>query len=207
MIKLRYIVFSILEAALTAICFPLLNLIFKYDANKCVLLLNLLIWTGIDLLIYFILSFVFRLFKRSIKQVYYIGVASGFIGVMLFCMSRAYSIEEYTFLSVFGFVASILSVVDLVVKNDQKNIEYIIKNKVNENYLNMIGELSLNDRKKLVLVIEKFIKVDYFKLNDASKLLGLSDRNTSKILKKGMDKKIIESEGNTNTKVFRIVRL
>ncbi len=204
MIKARYYLFSFLEASFTIVAF-ILSGYFNYVANDHVMLVNIAVWIGIDIAIYVLLSLLFYAFKKSIKQIYYFGVASGLFGIVICCLARAKSLYEYSFLSIFSFGATVLSLIDLIIQGDRKNIKYMICNKIPLYLYNKLQDLSMKDQENASSIIEFFYKTnDSFKLKDAASVIGLSEKQTTKLLKKMIDCGAVVTNGNTSTRSYSI---
>ena len=202
--KIRYYLFSIFEACLTVVAFILAGH-FNYVANDYVILVNIAIWSGIDLAIYVILSLLFFICRKKIKQIYYFGIASGFFGIVICCLARVKSLEDSSFLATFSFIATVLSLLDLILKGDQKNIKYMICNKITLSLYNKIQDLSITDQKYASTIIESFNKNnDGFKLKDAASVIGLSENQTNKLLKKMINCGAVVSDGNTVARNYSI---
>jgi Fic family protein len=93
----------------------------------------------------------------------------------------------------------------LILKGDQKNIKYMICNKIPLSLYTKIQDLSVTNQKYASIIIESFNKKnDGFKLKDASSVIGLSENQTNKLLKKMINCGAVVSEGNTVSRNYSI---
>ena len=174
-----------------------------YIANDHSILTNTIVWLIINLLAYISMIFIPYFRKKTVRYVDLLAFASGFFAIMLYCLSQAKSIEDYSYLSVLSYIAGILSVCELLLINQRKVENAFIQNNTNPEVLKRISDLPIDiqqDIKKLIVEYEK----DTFKLKNAASLLKKSEYRTRKIIKLAVERSIVIEKGNTSAKQYQI---
>ena len=124
---------------------------------------------------------------------------------MLYCLSQAKSIDEYSYLSVLSYIAGILSVFELLLRG-QRNVEKLFwQNNVNPKIKDRIINLPLDVQNDIYRLATEFEEGKDFKLTEAALVLKKSERRTRKIIKEAVAHSIIVEEGNTSARKYRIV--
>ena len=174
-----------------------------YIANDHSILTNTIVWLIINLLAYISMIFIPYFRKKTVRYVDLLAFASGFFAIMLYCLSQAKSIEDYSYLSVLSYIAGILSVCELLLINQRKVENAFIQNNTNPEVLKRISDLPIDiqqDIKKLIVEYDN----DTFKLKNAANLLKKSEYRTRKIIKLAVERSIVIEKGNTSAKQYQI---
>ena len=174
-----------------------------YIANDHSILTNTIVWLIINLLAYISMIFIPYFRKKTVRYVDLLAFASGFFAIMLYCLSQAKSIEDYSYLSVLSYIAGILSVCELLLINQRKVENAFIQNNTNPEVLKRISDLPIDIQQDIKKLIDEYDK-DTFKLKNAASLLKKSEYRTRKIIKLAVERSIVIEKGNTSAKQYQI---
>lgn len=178
-----------------------------YDANEHSILTSLLVWTIADIIAYLSIIFIPWFGKKKVKYLDGFAFSSGFLFIMIVCLARAKTFEEYTYLSAISYLSGFISLVEVVLLVNKKTEETFLKNKIDYRYMEKMNTLPIETIKNLsMLLAEERFYLD-FKLYEASNYLCLSERMTRKIIKCGVEVGILTETGNTTTKKYCLIRL
>jgi hypothetical protein len=141
--------------------------------------------------------------KKTVRYIDLWAFASGLFAIMLYCLSQAKSIEDYSYLSVLSYIAGILSVGELLLSNQRKVESAFIQNNTNPEVLKKISDLPIDIQQDIKKLIAEYDK-DTFKLKNAASLLKKSEYRTRKIIKLAVERSIVIEKGNTSAKQYQI---
>lgn len=176
-----------------------------YVANEHSILTNTFVWLFLAALSYFVIIFIPYFQKKAVRYIDLWAFASGLLSIMLYCLSQAKSIDEYSYLSVLSYIAGILSVFELLLRG-QRNVEKLFwQNNVNPKIKDRIINLPLDVQNDIYRLATEFEGGRDFKLTDAALVLKKSERRTRKVIKEAVTHSIIAEEGNTSARRYRIV--
>lgn len=176
-----------------------------YVANEHSILTNTFVWLFLAALSYFVIIFIPYFQKKAVRYIDLWAFASGLLSIMLYCLSQAKSIDEYSYLSVLSYIAGILSVFELLLRG-QRNVEKLFwQNNVNPKIKDRIINLPLDVQNDIYRLATEFEEGKDFKLTEAALVLKKSERRTRKIIKEAVAHSIIVEEGNTSARKYRIV--
>ena len=178
-----------------------------YDANNNPLLLSLIIWTISVTFAYLVFIFIPFFNKKKVKYLDGFAFASGFFGIMLYCLSTAKSFDEYTYLSAISYISGFISIIEIVVLSYRKTQEVFLEKEIDKIYIDKICDLSVEYQQSIVKLLKFFDINERFKLSDAAILLSFNENKTKKILKEAKKCGIINEEGNTNAKRYYILKI
>ncbi|MBO5109553.1 MAG: hypothetical protein J6D21_02445 [Clostridia bacterium] len=176
-----------------------------YVANEHSILTNTFVWLFLAALSYFVIIFIPYFQKKAVRYIDLWAFASGLLSIMLYCLSQAKSIDEYSYLSVLSYIAGILSVFELLLRG-QRNVEKLFwQSNVNPKIKDRIINLPLDVQNDIYRLATEFEEGKDFKLTEAALVLKKSERRTRKIVKEAVAHSIIVEEGNTSARKYRIV--
>lgn len=176
-----------------------------YVANEHSILTNTFVWLFLVALAYFVIIFIPYFQKKAVRYIDLWAFASGLLSIMLYCLSQAKSIDEYSYLSVLSYIAGILSVFELLIRG-QRNVEKLFwQSNVNPKIKDRIINLPLDVQNDIYRLATEFEGGKDFKLTDAALVLKKSERRTRKVIKEAVAHSIIAEEGNTSARKYRIV--
>ena len=176
-----------------------------YVANEHSILTNTFVWLFLAALSYFVIIFIPYFQKKAVRYIDLWAFASGLLSIMLYCLTQAKSIDEYSYLSVLSYIAGILSVFELLLRG-QRNVEKLFwQNNVNPKIKDRIINLPLDVQNDIYRLATEFEGGRDFKLTDAALVLKKSERRTRKVIKEAVTHSIIAEEGNTSARRYRIV--
>ena len=176
-----------------------------YVANEHSILTNTFVWLFLVALSYFVIIFIPYFQKKAVRYIDLWAFASGLLSIVLYCLSQAKSIDEYSYLSVLSYIAGILSVFELLLRG-QRNVEKLFwQSNVNPKIKDRIINLPLDVQNDIYRLATEFEEGKDFKLAEAALVLKKSERRTRKIIKEAVAHSIIVEEGNTSARKYRIV--
>lgn len=176
-----------------------------YVANEHSILTNTFVWLFLVALSYFVIIFIPYFQKKAVRYIDLWAFASGLLSIMLYCLSQAKSIDEYSYLSVLSYIAGILSVFELLLQG-QRNVEKLFwQSNVNPKIKGRIINLPLDVQNDIYRLATEFEGGRDFKLTDAALVLKKSEHRTRKVIKEAVAHSIIAEEGNTSARKYRIV--
>lgn len=124
-----YILSSIINIVFSIIAYIILGSF--YVANNNTILVNILVWTITILLSFSLFYFPYFLINKFFTKDKLFGpllngyaIAFGFIGILSVCLARSYSLNDYTYVEVMGFMAGIVGFIQIIFDSSKK-----IKNK------------------------------------------------------------------------------
>ena len=174
-----------------------------YIANEHSILTNTIVWLILNLLAYISMIFIPFFQKKTVRYIDLWAFASGLFAIMLYCLSQAKSIEDYSYLSVLSYIAGILSLGELLLSNQRKVESAFIQNNTNAEVLKKISDLPIDIQQDIKKLIAEYDK-DTFKLKNAANLLKKSEYRTRKIIKLVVERSIVIEKGNTSAKQYQI---
>ena len=195
----RELLLCISVGIITLILFILAGIF--YIANEHSILTNTIVWLTLNLLAYISMIFIPCFQKKAVRYVDLWAFASGLFAIMLYCLSQAKSIEDYSYLSVLSYIAGILSVCELLLSNQRKVENAFIQSSTNPEVLKRISDLPIDIQQDIKKLIAEYDK-DTFKLKNAAILLKKSEYRTRKIIKLAVERSIIIENGNTSAKQY-----
>ena len=176
-----------------------------YVANDHSILTNTFDWLFLVAIAYIAIIFIPFFQKKAVRYIDLWAFASGLLSIMLYCLSQAKSIDEYSYLSVLSYIAGILSVFELLIRG-QRNVEKLFwQSNVNPKIKNRMINLPLDIQNDIYRLATEFEGGKDFKLIDAALVLKKSERRTRKVIKEAVTHSIIVEEGNTSARKYRIV--
>lgn len=176
-----------------------------YVANEHSILTNTFVWLFLAALSYFVIIFIPYFQKKAVRYIDLWAFASGLLSIMLYCLSQAKSIDEYSYLSVLSYIAGILSVFELLLRG-QRNVEKLFwQSNVNPKIKDRIINLPLDVQNDIYRLATEFEEGKDFKLTEAALVMKKSERRTRRIIKEAVAHSIIVEEGITSARKYRIV--
>lgn len=176
-----------------------------YVANDHSILTNTFVWLFLVAIAYIAIIFIPFFQKKAVRYIDLWAFASGLLSIMLYCLSQAKSMDEYSYLSVLSYIAGILSVFELLLRG-QRNVEKLFwQSNVNPKIKDRIINLPLDVQNDIYRLATEFEEGKDFKLTEAALVLKKSERRTRKIVKEAVAHSIIVEEGNTSARKYRIV--
>jgi hypothetical protein len=199
----REVILCFLVAIITITLFALTGQF--YFANEHSLLTNTFVWLVLCFIAYMSVIFIPFFQKKQVRYIDLFAFASGLLAIMLYCLSQAKSIDEYTYLSVLSYIAGILSIFEMFFCNQRKIERVLLQNKTPPQFLNMISDLPIDIQQDIINLARTHTKGQHFKLIDATNTLNKSEYRTRKVLKIAIERSIIIEEGNTAAKKYQII--
>lgn len=177
-----------------------------YFANEHSILTNTIVWLVLNFIAYSSVIFFPFFQKKRVKYVDLWAFASGLLATMLYCLSRAKSIDEYSYLSVLSYISGILSIFELFLHSQRKVEKSLMQGKTEQKYIDLMSELPLDLQHDIIKLILTYEKMPFFKFSDAVNTLKKNEYRTRRIIKSAIACSIIAEEGNTSAKKYHIIR-
>ena len=176
-----------------------------YNANDNPLLFSLLIWTSADALAYCLLIFIPFFNKKKVKYIDGFAFASGFFGIMIYCLSKAKSFDEYTYLTAISYISGFLSIIEIIMHSNRKTQEIFMEKKIDKYYIEKISDLPFELKRGVIILLKNFDCNQRFKLSEASIILLTNENKTKKIIRAAIQCGVMNEEGNTQAKRYYII--
>lgn len=175
-----------------------------YIANEHSILTNTIVWLFLVSIAYVSVIFIPFFQKRTVRYIDLWAFAAGLFTIMIYCLSQAKSIDEYSYLSVLSYIAGIISVYELLLSNQRKVDKVLIQINTNPQILKLIGDLPIDVQQDIQKLINEYENKPFFKLTDATNILKKSEYKTRKIIKLAIERSIIEEQGNMSAKQYQV---
>ena len=124
-----YIITSIVTAVLSIISYIILGSF--YIANNHTILVNIIVWSLTILIAYCLYYFPYFFIMRYATKTKEYGpllngyaIASGFLAILLLCLANSYTLGDYSYVEIMGFMAGIVVIPQIAI-----SVAGYIKNK------------------------------------------------------------------------------
>lgn len=196
---LKEIILCCVAALLTFFIFAVAGRI--YSATDHTILTSIIVWTIALVLSYFLTMLIpFIIYKR----IYYDGlvVVASLGTVIICCLARSKNLDDYLFVSVVGFVFTILGGFELILRLGKANAYKKKRRAIPKQYLAYKESFGKAEWLLMERVIVNLLEKESITIRKASILLEIGERKTSALLRKGVDANLLLSQGNTSSKTF-----
>ena len=157
-----------------------------YSANGKVIIINILVWSAVVLLAYLLVIF-WPLWKKKRKRyIDLLAFASGYFGVIIFCLCRAKSVDEYNYLTSISFIAELLALAELIV-NANRNVQARINERFFPNdVLKVLENEPVDIKDSLIKILDRYKNEASFSVNDVATILRSTRYYANKVISIGI---------------------
>lgn len=175
-----------------------------YDATKQNTLLNIVVWVSEGLACYCAFIFIPWFNKRKVYYFDGFALASAYLIIVLICLARQHSFNEYQYLEALAFISSGIAVFEIVLRLSRIGKRIKTTKTIPNEMLEKIDQLAIWQQKPLKEVIIYLLNNDCISIREAAIITEIGERKIRLALNDAVSKDILETDGKTNNKRYKL---
>lgn len=199
---LKEIVLCLAVAATSLILFVLLGSF--YDSTKHNTLVNIIVWLSEGIASYCVWIFIPCFNKKKVWFFDGFALSSSYLIIVLFCLARQSSFNEYQYLDALVFLSSLIAVLELSLKFS-RGIAFKAKEKTIPVSVNSkIETLQIWEQKPMRAVYLKLKETQAISTKQAALVTEIGENKTRIVLNDAVSAGILIAEGKTSNRLYKL---
>lgn len=177
-----------------------------YVASEHNTLINILVWVSEGLVCYLAFIFIPWFNKRKVYYLDGFALASAYLIIVLICLARQYSFNEYLYLDALVFISSGVAVFEIVLRLSRMGKHKKLVNNIPNEITDKINLLEIWEQKPIKDVVIYLMNNDCVSIKEAAIVTEIGERKTRNALNDAVTAKILETSGKTNNKRYKLIK-